>query len=67
MNLHDNLQDFFLLALGTTTGVVAMSYEEIDLISGIILKWVSIVSFVIVAVINLKKLFTPKNKKNDNV
>jgi hypothetical protein len=65
MSLHNDLTDGFLLVVGTTTGVIAMEYEQIDLISGIILKWVSIVSFAVVAAVNLKKLLTPKKTKSE--
>jgi hypothetical protein len=65
MSLHNDITDGFLLVVGTTTGVIAMEYEQIDLISGIILKWVSILSFAVVAAVNFKKLLTPKKPKNE--
>ena len=66
MSLHSNIQDGFLLVVGTATGLVAMSYEQIDLVSGIILKWVSILSFAMVAIVNIKKLCSPKKVKKDD-
>ena len=66
MSVHSNIQDSFLLVVGTATGLVAMSYEQIDLISGIILKWVSILSFAVVAIVNIKKLFSQKKVKKDD-
>ena len=62
MSVHSNLSDTILLTVGTATGIVGLSLQEIDVILGIVLKAVSIVSFIIVAIVNLKKLFKKPNK-----
>ena len=62
MSVHTNLSDTVLLAVGTATGIAGLQYDEIDIILGIVLKLVSIVSFVIVAIVNIKKLFKDDKK-----
>ena len=64
MSAHDHTTDFSLLVTGLITGFFGLHLAEIDLIIGIVLKLVSIISFVIVAIVNLKKLF--KKEKNGN-
>ena len=48
----------FMLAIASITGFVGMNLSQIDLVSGIILKWVSIISFSLLIVINWKKVKT---------
>lgn len=47
-----------LLIMGTTLGVSGELLDQIDLIAGIALKVVSIISFLTVIIINWKKIKT---------
>ncbi len=44
-----------LLVCGTVLNFIRVNLNSIDLLSGIILKWVTIISFIIVIVINIPK------------
>lgn len=53
--MNDQLQTKFFLLIGSVAYTTQM-LQDIDLIAGIVLKMVSIVSFVVVIAINLPKL-----------
>lgn len=50
-----NLLSTVLLICGTVLQFIRINLQSIDLLSGIILKWITIISFLIVIVINLPK------------
>jgi len=52
----NNLIEPTLLTIASTSGFAGMSLIDIDLLSGIILKWVSIVSFALLILISCYKL-----------
>ena len=61
---HNNLlSEIILLAVGTTAGVVSVSIADIDVISGILLKWVSIAAFVLAGLTSLGIIDKPFSKK----
>jgi hypothetical protein len=60
MSVHGHTTDAGLLLTGMVTGFFGLQLTEIDVLMGIILKGVSIISFTIVAIVNLKKLFPKK-------
>ena len=61
MNVHgSNTTDIGLIFTGMITGIFGLNLTEIDVLLGIGLKLVSIASFIILAVVNLKKLFPKK-------
>lgn len=56
-----------ILAIASATGIASLSLNEIDLLSGIVLKWVSIFSFAIAAAYTLWQWrIKYKKNKNDN-
>ncbi len=64
MSVQGHTTDVGLLVTGAITGLFGLHLAEIDIIMGILLKLVSIVSFTALAIVNIKKLFS-KPKKND--
>lgn len=66
---HNNLiSEIILLAVGTTAGVASISIADIDVISGILLKWVSIGAFILAGLTSLGMIDKPfrKKKKDGN-
>ena len=57
MSVQGHTTDIGFILMGTVTGFFGLHLTEIDIIMGIVLKLVSIVSFVIAISIGLKKLF----------
>ena len=57
MNVHENTNEIALIFVGMITGVFGLNLTEIDVLLGIGLKLVSIASFIILGIVNLKKLF----------
>lgn len=62
MSVHGHTTDGFLLITGMITGFFGLQLTDIDVILGIILKIASIISFSILAVVNIKKLFSKTDK-----
>jgi hypothetical protein len=60
MSAEAHTTDISLVITGMITGLFGLHLTDIDILAGIILKLVSIVSFSILAIVNLKKLFPKK-------
>lgn len=58
MEGHTNhfLVDIIVISVATASGVVSVTMQDVDIISGIILKWVSILASLSFFVINWKKI-----------
>ena len=72
MTYHDNpvlqLLDMLLIATATATGYLGLHLNEVDLVLAIVLKGVSIISFILLIIINwakIKKTFKKKTDDND--
>jgi hypothetical protein len=55
MSASSNITDTGLFTVGMITGVFGLQLSEMDIILGIVLKIVSIISFVILGIYNIKK------------
>lgn len=62
MSVHGHTTDIGFILMGTVTGFFGLQLTDIDIILGIFLKIVSIVSFIIAIIIGLKKLFKGDKK-----
>ena len=67
MNVHENTNDIVLIYVGMITGIFGLNLTEIDVLAGIVLKFVSIISFIILGAYNIKKYrhLGKKNKDKD--
>jgi hypothetical protein len=62
---HNNIiSEIILLAVGTTAGVASITIVDIDVISGILLKWVSIGAFILAGLTSLGVIDKPFSKKS---
>ena len=55
MSVQQHITDSTLVTTGMVTGIFGLQMSEIDILLGIVLKLVSILSFVILIIYNVKK------------
>jgi len=63
MNVNGHTTDIALIYVGMITGIFGLNMTEIDILAGIVLKFVSIISFIILGAYNIKK-YRYLGKKN---
>lgn len=63
MTNNNIISEFILLTVGTTAGVASITIADIDVISGILLKWVSIIAFILAGLTSLGVIDKPFYKK----